>query len=338
MRAQVGEPLDSGVPERRRVGPPAVGHSFRFGGGAAGIERLHAELVGTSFAPHRHDTYAVGVTLNGVQTFRYRGELRHCLPGQWHILHPDEPHDGAPGTEIGFGYRIVYVDPALVQEALGGQPLPFVADPVIHSRLVHPALGEFLADLDRPLDDVEAAEITTVISDTLRVRSGGRPRPARLDHDAMKRVRAALLDDPAARHTAADLERIAGVDRWTVARQFRAAFGTSPTRFRTLRRLDRARRLMRAGRALSEVAIVVGFADQSHFTRMFKRAFGVTPAAWLAATSDGPSVVRGSGVDRVDDRGHVRVAVSQLEGLAIECRAHVEQRCGDTGPARLVGN
>jgi hypothetical protein len=60
-----------------------------------------------------------------VQTFRYRGETRHCLPGECHILHPDELHDGRAGTPEGFGYRIVYVDPALVQQALGGRALPF---------------------------------------------------------------------------------------------------------------------------------------------------------------------------------------------------------------------
>jgi hypothetical protein len=35
----------------------------------------------SAFAPHRHDTYAIGITLAGVQTFRYRSEQRHCLPG-----------------------------------------------------------------------------------------------------------------------------------------------------------------------------------------------------------------------------------------------------------------
>ena len=68
---------------------------------------------------------------SGVQSFRYRGEQRHCLPGQCHVLHPDELHDGGAGTDEGFGYRIVYIDPALIQQALAGRPLPFVADPVV---------------------------------------------------------------------------------------------------------------------------------------------------------------------------------------------------------------
>ncbi|WP_245992778.1 helix-turn-helix transcriptional regulator [Prauserella muralis] len=111
-------------------------------------------------------------------------------------------------------------------------------------------------------------------------RTSGRPS---VDLDAMTRVRSVLLDDPATVHRVEDLERVAGLDRWTIARQFRAAFGTSPTRFRTMRRLDQARTLMRAGHPLSEVAVLAGFADQSHLTRMFKRAYGLTPAAWTTA-------------------------------------------------------
>ena len=257
---------------------------LRFGNGAEGIERLDAVLVGEGFSPHRHDTYAIGCTLNGVQTFRYRGESQHCLPGQWHVLHPDELHDGAPGADDGFGYRIMYVDPWLVQQALGGAPLPFVAQPVIDHERMDVGLRGFLREIDTPLDDVGRTDLAVAIADMLRAH-GDAPRERRstLAAPAVSRVRELILADPTVRQPVAEFERVSGLDRWTVARQFRAAFGTSPTRFRTMRQLDLARRLMRAGRSLSEVAAVAGFADQSHLTRMFKGAYGLTPAAWLAA-------------------------------------------------------
>lgn len=261
-----------------------AGHRLRFGAGATGIERMAAALAGGGFAPHRHDTYAIGITRRGVQTFRYRGELRYCLPGQWHVLHPDEVHDGVSGTADGFGYRIIYLDPALVQEALGGRPLPFVADPVIRAGEVDPALAGYLADIDEPLDDVEAVELTSVVAETLHRHAAQRPRrqPA-LHLEGLRRVRDLVRDDPTVRHPMRRLEQVAGLDRWTLARQFRAAYGTSPTRYRTMRQLDLARRLLRAGRPAAEAAMVAGFADQSHLTRMFKRAYGLTPGVWSAA-------------------------------------------------------
>ncbi|GAA2869382.1 AraC family transcriptional regulator [Streptosporangium fragile] len=266
------------------AGGSLPGHRLRFGSGAEGIERLEASLVGEAFSPHRHDTYAIGMTLKGVQTFRYRGELRHCLPGEWHILHPDETHDGAAGTDEGFGYRIIYIDPFLVQEALGGRPLPFVADPVIGHRDMPPSLAACLVDIDEPLGDVERLEVALLVADALERHSSAPARKrAPLALEPLSRVRDLIADDPAVRHTVEEFEEVSGLDRWTIARRFRTAFGTSPTRFRTMRQLDRARRMLANGVPLCDAASEAGFADQSHMTRMFKRTYGLTPARWLAA-------------------------------------------------------
>src|SRR6202140_2188917 len=104
--------------------------SIRFGPKAHGVERAEVYFSTCAFEPHRHDTYAIGITTAGVQIFRYRGSRRICLPGQLHVLHPDETHGGAAGTDDGFGYRILYIAPELVRDALAGHGLPFVGDPV----------------------------------------------------------------------------------------------------------------------------------------------------------------------------------------------------------------
>lgn len=265
-----------------------TGLRLRFGAGAAGVERLEASLLGESFAPHRHDTYAIGITLAGVQSFRYRGEQRRCLPGEAHVLHPDEVHDGTAGTDEGFRYRIVYLDPGLVREALGGGPLPFVPDPVIGRRAVPSALVGYLRGIDDPIGELERVELAADLAGML-ARHAAPSTAARgsLPLGALRDVRELIDDDPAVLHPASRYEEVSGLDRWTVARQFRAAYGTSPTRYRTMRQLARARGLIVAGRSLAEAAAGAGFADQSHFSRMFKRAYGLTPARWATAVSSG---------------------------------------------------
>ena len=89
--------------------------------------------------------------------FGYRGRRHVCLPGQVHVLHPDEVHDGEPGTDAGLAYRIVYVEPELVREALGGGPLPFVAEPVHDPAPATTDLVRILAGLGIPQADSPAA-------------------------------------------------------------------------------------------------------------------------------------------------------------------------------------
>src|SRR5438093_1351122 len=98
----------------------------------SGVERLEAFFAGHGYDPHRHDTYAIGLTLHGVQSFGYRGAIAHSRCGQAIILHPDEVHDGRAGTDAGFRYRMAYIEPRLVQDALAGRrrPLPCAREAV----------------------------------------------------------------------------------------------------------------------------------------------------------------------------------------------------------------
>ena len=249
--------------------------------GAAGIERVEAHLHGQAFAPHRHDTYAIGITLSGVQTFRFRGQRWQCLPGQCHILHPDETHDGAAGTDEGFAYRILYIDPALVQEALDGAPLPFVSRPVVPESRLRQRHG--IWDIDADIDEVARLDLVLAAADLLQAEAGTARSSGVLAAQRLRRARDCIAAAPAERHSASELEAVAGLDRWTLARQFRAAFGTSPSRFRTMRQLDLVRRSMRQGTSLAEASIAAGFADQSHMSRHFKATYGITPGAWVSA-------------------------------------------------------
>src|SRR5262245_61367728 len=136
---------------------------------AGGVELFRAWFAGEAFQRHRHDTYAIGVTDSGVQVFDYRGMERSSTPGQVVVLYPDEVHDGRAGTDEGFGYRIVYLDPALLAEAIRAlrgrpYPLPFVSEAVSsNARLAGAVASAFRA----PLEPLSADGLVTELAEGL---------------------------------------------------------------------------------------------------------------------------------------------------------------------------
>jgi AraC-like DNA-binding protein len=250
------------------------------------VELFRAWFAGEAYEKHRHDTYAIGLTDRGIQVFDYRGSTRASTPGQVVVLYPDEVHDGRAGTDEGFGYRIVYVEPAHLAEALRvlrGRPcpLPFVGEPVsTNARLSQAVEAAFRA----PLESLAADSLIVDLAEGLMdgESGGGRPTVSRVDVPAIERARQFLEAERTRVVHSMELESITGLTRYDLARQFRIMFGTSPYRYLLMRRLDFARERIHRERPLVEVACDAGFADQAHFTRAFKSAFGLTPARYRA--------------------------------------------------------
>lgn len=259
-----------------------------------GVELLEAWFAGSGYHRHRHDTYAISLTTRGVQTFSYRGIDEASLPGQVVVLHPDEAHDGRPGTDDGFSYREIYVRPALIFEAtqvLGGHrtSLPFVRSPVITNKKLGGALAAaFACDLEPLMID----SLLLRLAEGLLEADSSSGRAASLKHldlAAVSRAREFLDAENARIVRSSELEHVTGLTRFELARQFRVASGTSPYRYHVMRRLDRARQRLAQRSRLVDVALDAGFADQAHFTRMFKATFGLTPAAYAIASVSSPS-------------------------------------------------
>ncbi len=175
------------------------------------------------------------------------------------MLHPDEVHDGYAGTQEGFGYRQLYVEPALIFEAIQimcSHPcsLPFVRTPVVRNRKLSAAIISAFQDTREPLaiDSliVQLAEGLMEADPSCKQVS----LPRHLDVAALKRARQYLDTQKTRVVHSSELEAVTGLTRYDLARQFRAMCGTSPYRYLLMRRLDFARQQLAQSRSLVEVA------------------------------------------------------------------------------------
>jgi AraC-like DNA-binding protein len=102
-----------------------------------------------------------------------------------------------------------------------------------------------------------------------------------------RRVRSRLLDDLAGNASLSELASLCGLSRSYFIRAFKQATGMPPHRWLLMQRAKRAKDLLRGtGMSIADVAVACGFADQSHLTRVFTRAFRISPRAWQRQWKD----------------------------------------------------
>lgn len=247
------------------------------------IERASNTIERSGFSPHRHDTYTVALTTRGTQTFNYRGALRRSLPGQALILHPDELHDGRACDEEGFGYLVAYVPPHHIQSALGYNDLPFVVDAVSSDKVLVSAVSRVVSP-NRADDNGDYQDAIFELACAIERIAGLRRHHRRPDINAVLTAQQYLDNLPEGGSHLAELEKITGLDRLSLCRDFRRVIGTSPYRYLQQRRIALAKSLIRAGESFAEASFASGFADQSHFSRIFRNFVGLTPASWRSSS------------------------------------------------------
>jgi AraC family transcriptional regulator len=129
-------------------------------------------------------------------------------------------------------------------------------------------------------------QMTTAIGTYLVQRYGGRPQAtltrtgtlSRAHEDLAKEI---LLENLEGDISISEVAEACNLSRGYFIRAFRETSGMTPYQWLLSQRVNRAQALLRASNApLAEVAIACGFADQSHFTRVFSAIVGATPGNW----------------------------------------------------------
>jgi len=257
-----------------------------------GIETCRVVKSRHVFPRHTHEGfYAFGLMEQG---FSYcLGPERsdsHMAPGQVALINPGQIHSGVPARNLPMTYRMLYIDKTFMQKAAQDvvqrhDTLPEFHPLVVGDQRVAQGIRR-VSDLLVGVEDGLAKEsaIIEALADMLS-RFGGMRVPARPigpERRAVHLAKAFLSARLDRRVTLEEVAHAVGLSRYHFLRVFKRATGLSPHLFRTQRRIDLARRLLRQGQTLVDVALDTGFADQSHFTHKFKQFTGATPKQYLA--------------------------------------------------------
>ncbi|MFF5145278.1 AraC family transcriptional regulator [Streptomyces sp. NPDC013157] len=261
----------------------------RLGRCGPSLDMLTARFDKHVYAPHTHAEFSIGVTVGGAEVIAYRGGHIHTGPGAIVVLAPGEMHTGGPATPAeGYAYRALYADPSLLADGTL-DAVPHFRDPVVDDPELTAAIRQAHTDLAACPDPLEAeTRLPWLLTALSRRHSTARPARDVVPgaHGISLLVRDRLADELTSPPTLADLAADLGLSRYQLLRAFRTTMGVPPYAWLAQYRVNRARCLLEAGVRPAEAATLVGFADQAHLTRWFRRVLGVTPAAYRNSVQD----------------------------------------------------
>ena len=229
---------------------------------------------------------------------------RFSAPGLGNIgIHPrGMPSEWAwdgPGAIM-----LMRVPPALLQQAAetalrGALPRTELANCFsARDPFVERIVALFLAEIERAPHPAQAY-VSQVLSSALALHLVHRfncqlaplaPAPRGLNPRSLQRVKDFIEAHLGEEIDLQMLANVANVSRFHFARLFRRSTGASAIAWLEQARMRRAQELIRQGRLpLAQVAALVGYADQSYFTRRFRLAVGVTPARYARLCAAGRS-------------------------------------------------
>lgn len=242
------------------------------------------------YAPHAHDEYTIGVTTGGCEIIDYRGGLIRSGPGSIVVLAPGEMHTGGPADASGgYAYRALYAETGLLTDGTLGGSLPHFREAVLDDPELAAALRVTHTELSARPDPLETeSRLPWLLTALARRHSTARAAADTLPGTGLiaRTVRDRLADELTAPPSLAALAADLNLSRYQLLRAFRTTMGIPPYAWLAQYRVGRARRLLESGLRPAEVAALVGFADQAHLTRWFRRVLGVTPAAYRNSVQD----------------------------------------------------
>lgn len=255
-----------------------------------GIEALRAAYRDHHFAPHSHETFAIGVFSLGAAVITCEGHNFTADESCILTINPGVVHS-ARSAEGEWHYRAFYPECGAVAELLadadaGSERLLFNR-PMRHAPALARTIREALRCLEEEPEGFGREEVMLrVIHALWNPESTGSVRPSRAP-SSVQRAREFIEANAHRPIGLGEIAAAAGSSRYHLVRAFTAAMGISPYAYYLQRRIAAAKELLANGWSPSVVSTICGFADQSHMTRQFKRIVGVTPGECAAGSRRG---------------------------------------------------
>ncbi len=250
-----------------------------------GMELLHSSGIDPAHSRHMHESFAIGVVDNGVVVNQSRGETVYLPAGSVFTFNPGEVHSGYAADARAVSHRSFYPSEQAVgsfAQDLGLKGTLFFRTTTLNDsrsasalRRLHELLKSSGNAFERQTATIQV--LGALLKDHTSLRGGwiqGR------EPHAVAQVRAYLEAHYRENVSLGELSQLVGLNGPYLIRTFRNAVGVPPHSYLIHKRIERAKQLLRSGEPVAQVALMVGFSDQSHLNLHFKRLLNITPGRY----------------------------------------------------------
>ncbi|NOI79479.1 AraC family transcriptional regulator [Vibrio tubiashii] len=248
------------------------------------IEMRIASQSTACYAAHSHDEFSFGIIQQGKADYRNHNSTHHIGRGDIVTINPADVHSCNPEAGT-WSYSMLFVDTkqmgAIQREILGQFQAGYSADytPFRHAfERSEPIKNHYLALFNDLQSEASQLQVQTRLYDfieAVHAQSSMEVKPS--PSSSLKRVQEKLLDDVSQIHQLDHLAQEAQMSRYQLLRAFKHYYGLPPHAYLMDEKIKRAKVMLKSGQEIAEVAQELGFSDQAHFQRQFKKKIAVTP-------------------------------------------------------------
>jgi AraC family transcriptional regulator len=254
------------------------GHDI-FIAAAGGFEfRVTEYSGGVALPAHRHERAKMSTSLRGGYTESYANKAFECDGRSLLVKPPDISHKDSYAAPSTICLTIDVTQPALEMVRAESQ----LFDGAKTAPLMTPLISRIMEEL-RTADGISKFALEGLALEIV-AQAARRNTPPSRDIRAFRIACEFLEANMSSAPDVSSVASVAGVHPTHLRKLFRAHAGCSPVQWLRARRIEEAKKRLASAATIADVALALGFYDQSHFTNAFRREVGSTPAEFRRAS------------------------------------------------------
>ncbi|MBD2797504.1 AraC family transcriptional regulator [Xenorhabdus sp. 18] len=253
---------------------------------AVPIELRSSKNSKACYGKHTHEEFSIGAVDSGYSDYFNSNIKRRIQKGSLVIVNPLEVHSCNPVPDTNWSYKMLYVCPkwlGYVQSMVTGEKIKnFIPFSINHTDApeLYVKFQELANTIILDEDKIKTEEESISFFSRLFSLSNSIPLEKAVPKNNVSKAYEYICENFRGNISIKDIAIHAQLSEFHIIHAFRKTYGITPHAMQIAMRINEAKVLLKQGMKIASVATELGFNDQSHFHRNFKKLVAATPAEY----------------------------------------------------------